>query len=136
MSLARATFSAVCHLPYLRVQCPVCTIEPSAAVPCGGWFYFLQWLKTTDANLTFIGDPIPGFNAPEDLTTRAAQSTKVTYCSSRINNICGGSCTVYNGGPACLDAPATVCLYAPHDVGFCDRSGYVFFHHAALRPRS
>ncbi|KAL1750618.1 hypothetical protein FB107DRAFT_294462 [Schizophyllum commune] len=84
---------------------------------------FLQWLKTTDANLTFIGDPIPGFNAPDGLTTRAAQSTKVTYCSSRINNICGGSCTVYNGGPACLDAPATVCLYATHDVGFCDRAG-------------
>ncbi|KAL1680193.1 hypothetical protein EV122DRAFT_262522 [Schizophyllum commune] len=70
-----------------------------------------------------IGDPIPGFNAPEGLTTRAAQSTMVTFCSSRIGNICGGACNVYNGGPTCIAAPDTVCLSATHDVGFCDRAG-------------
>ncbi|KAL1658211.1 hypothetical protein GGF50DRAFT_67701 [Schizophyllum commune] len=84
---------------------------------------FLQWLKTTDASLTFIGDPILGFTSSEGLTPREKSSMKVTYCSSCINNICGGSCTVYNGGPVCLDAPATVCLYAIHDVGLYDRAG-------------
>ncbi|KAL1747106.1 hypothetical protein HDZ31DRAFT_80688 [Schizophyllum fasciatum] len=84
---------------------------------------FVEWLKTTDANLTFIGDPIPGYNAPEGLVSRAAQATWVSYCSKRIGNICGGDCTVYNGGPRCLNAPDTVCLAANHDVGFCDRAG-------------
>ncbi|KAI3998128.1 hypothetical protein K525DRAFT_275569 [Schizophyllum commune Loenen D] len=31
---------------------------------------FLQWLKTTDASLTFIGDPILGFTSSEGLTPR------------------------------------------------------------------
>ena len=47
----------------------------------------------------------------------------VTYCSHRTQNVCGGPCTVYNGGAACLNAPDTNCLSATANVGFCDRSG-------------
>ncbi|KAM5536118.1 hypothetical protein V8D89_010217, partial [Ganoderma adspersum] len=77
----------------------------------------LNWIKTTDAELTIVGAPI------NLLAPRSAQNTMVTYCNKRINNVCGGSCTVYNGGAACLDAPGTTCLAATHNVGFCDRGG-------------
>ena len=77
----------------------------------------LTWLSTTDAELTFVGAPI------NPLAPRSAQNTMVTYCNKRSNNVCGGSCTVYNGGAACLDAPGTSCLAAPHNFAFCDRGG-------------
>jgi len=80
---------------------------------------FLNWLATTDANLTFIGDPID----TTGISRRAAASTMVTYCSSRVVDVCGGACTVYNGGAACLAAPDTQCLAATNNVGFCDRGG-------------
>ncbi|EPT02367.1 hypothetical protein FOMPIDRAFT_1029397 [Fomitopsis schrenkii] len=82
----------------------------------------INWLKTTDAELTFIGNPIPGVNAPEGLTSREALDTTVTYCNRRIDNVCGGACTVYTGGATCLNAPDTACLAATHNVGFCDRA--------------
>ena len=85
----------------------------------------INWLKTTDAELTFIGEPIPGINAPEGLSSREALVTTVTYCSVPIDNICGGSCTVYTGGAACLNAPGTSCLAATNNVAFCSSSGYV-----------
>ncbi|RPD58872.1 hypothetical protein L227DRAFT_612620 [Lentinus tigrinus ALCF2SS1-6] len=48
---------------------------------------FLNWLDTTDANITYIGEPIDR-NAP-----RAADSVMVTYCSKRTQGVgCGGSC--------------------------------------------
>ncbi|TFK84436.1 hypothetical protein K466DRAFT_602012, partial [Polyporus arcularius HHB13444] len=59
---------------------------------------FLKWLDTTDAEITYIGKPING-SVP-----RAAQNVMVTYCSSRTQNVCGGTCTVYNGPAACLAA--------------------------------
>ncbi|KAM5543294.1 hypothetical protein V8D89_003168 [Ganoderma adspersum] len=77
----------------------------------------MNWLKTTDAELTFLGTPI------NPLAPRSAQNTMVTYCSRRINNVCGGDCTVYNGGATCLNAPGTNCLAATNNVGFCDRAG-------------
>ncbi|KAL0061014.1 hypothetical protein AAF712_012187 [Marasmius tenuissimus] len=75
-----------------------------------------DWIATTDADLTFIGDPI-------DLTKRAPLNTMVVYCSQRTQNICGGACTVYNGNARCLNAPNTNCLRATTNVGFCDRAG-------------
>ena len=77
----------------------------------------MHWIATTDAELTFVGEPI------NPLTPRSAQITTVTYCNKRINDVCGGSCTVYSGGAACLDAPGTNCLSATNNVGFCDRGG-------------
>ena len=85
----------------------------------------MNWLRTTDADLTFVGEPIPGVNAPEGLTSRDAQNTIATYCTKRNDNVCGGSCSVYNGGATCIDAAGTSCLKATNNVGFCDRSGYV-----------
>ncbi|KAI0766879.1 hypothetical protein BD413DRAFT_605659 [Trametes elegans] len=76
-----------------------------------------HWLATTDAELTFIGEPI------NPLTPRAAQNTIVTYCTKRTQNVCGGSCSVYNGGATCLAAPYTTCLAATHNIGFCNRDG-------------
>lgn len=76
-----------------------------------------HFLATTDAELTFIGEP---FNP---LAKRAAQATTVTFCTKRIGNICGGTCTVYNGGATCLDAANTTCMSATQDVGFCDELG-------------
>ncbi|KAI0739157.1 hypothetical protein C8Q80DRAFT_1222341 [Daedaleopsis nitida] len=77
----------------------------------------MHWLATTNAELTFIGKPI------NPLAARSAQTTIVTYCSQRIDNVCGGACTVYNGNHACLNAPNTNCLSATTNVGFCDRGG-------------
>ena len=77
----------------------------------------LTWLATTDANLTFIGDSV-GMNSK-----RAADSIMVIFCPDRTQNVCGGSCSVYNGGAACLNAPNTNCLSATANVGFCDHSG-------------
>ena len=85
----------------------------------------INWLKTTNAELTFVGNPIPGVNAPEGLVSREALDTTVTYCSQRIDSVCGGACTVYTGGATCLNAPDTNCLAATNNVGFCDRAGYV-----------
>ncbi|KAI5888719.1 uncharacterized protein SCHCODRAFT_02671276 [Schizophyllum commune H4-8] len=81
----------------------------------------IHWLQTTDAELTFVGEPIPGVNAPEDhaLDRRAALNTVVTYCNRRVNDVCGGACTVYNGQAKCLSAPGTNCLAATNNVGFC-----------------
>ena len=77
----------------------------------------LTWLATTDANITYVGEPL------NPLAPRAAQTTTVTYCSSRQGNTCGGACSVYVGNPTCLRAPNTNCLMATANVGFCDRSG-------------
>lgn len=74
-----------------------------------------HWLATTDANLTFIGE------RPNPLSPRSAQSTYLIYCTKRAGNVCGGSCTVYNGGAACIYAPSTECMSATQDVGFCDK---------------
>ena len=73
----------------------------------------MHWLATTDAELTFVGKPL------NPLAPRSAQDTTVTYCSIRIDDICGGPCTVYNGGATCLNAPNTNCLFATGEVTFC-----------------
>ncbi len=77
----------------------------------------LHWIATTDAELTFVGAPI------NPLAPRAAQNTMVTYCNTRINGVCGGICTVYNGGAKCLNAPGTNCLAATKNVAFCSSGG-------------
>ncbi|THH33243.1 hypothetical protein EUX98_g968 [Antrodiella citrinella] len=74
----------------------------------------LNWLATTDAQVTFVGK-FAAELTPLDIT--------VTYCNRRTNNLCGGDCTVYVGGQKCLNAPDTQCLGANHDVSFCDRAG-------------
>ncbi|KAJ8490007.1 hypothetical protein ONZ51_g2599 [Trametes cubensis] len=74
-----------------------------------------HWLATTDAELNFVG----ARSSP--LEPRSAQNTFLVYCTERIGNACGGSCTVYNGGAACIDAPGTECMAASLDVGFCDK---------------
>ncbi|KAJ3571859.1 hypothetical protein NP233_g3472 [Leucocoprinus birnbaumii] len=76
-----------------------------------------HWLSTTDAELTYVGKPY------HPLSPREAQNTRVVYCNTRNFNVCGGSCTVYNGGATCLSAPGTQCLFATQNVGFCDRGG-------------
>ncbi|KAF8957179.1 hypothetical protein BDZ97DRAFT_1763135 [Flammula alnicola] len=80
---------------------------------------FKNWLATTDAKLTFIGDPI----TDENIDRRAPLNTIVTYCDTRVDNVCGGTCTVYSGGATCLDAWGTNCLAATNNVAFCDQGG-------------
>ena len=77
----------------------------------------MYWIANTDAVLTFIGDTI------NPLSSRSADTTSVTYCSTRIDSVCGGRCTIYNGGATCLNAPDTNCLAATKNVGFCSSSG-------------
>lgn len=81
---------------------------------------FKDWLDNTDAEITYIGKPLGDLS---DLSKRNPLDTSVTYCSGRVDNVCGGPCTVYNGGATCLNAPGTNCLFATNNVGFCDRSG-------------
>ena len=81
---------------------------------------FKHWLATTDANVTFHGKPLGDLS---DISKRNALDTMVTYCNTQIDNVCGGLCTVYNGGANCLSAPGTACLFATNNVGFCDSDG-------------
>ena len=80
----------------------------------------LTWLATTDAKLAFVGEPISGRSSDKD--KRATEDIMVVYCSSRSQGLCGGACTVYNGGATCLNAPGTNCLSATGNVAFCDHS--------------
>ncbi|KAI0644273.1 hypothetical protein C8Q79DRAFT_138064 [Trametes meyenii] len=81
---------------------------------------FTHWLSVTDATLTFVGGD---FNDSIPLSRRAAQITTVTYCTKRVGNTCGGECTVYKGGAACVDTSKIQCLAANKNVGFCDKKG-------------
>ncbi|KAJ3974380.1 hypothetical protein EV361DRAFT_895097 [Lentinula raphanica] len=47
----------------------------------------------------------------------------VVYCSDRTVNVCGGACTVYNGGATCLSAPKLT----EHQLPFCDEQRRVLF---------
>lgn len=92
----------------------------------------LHWRRTTDAEIIFNGRPISGLMAPPaGIFTRAAQATGfVTYCNVRTaDNKCGGTCTVYAGGPACVSAPHTTCYYVSSNfqnaVSVCGGPGYV-----------
>ena len=77
----------------------------------------VRWLATTNAELTFIGEPM------NPLAPRAAPFTVVTYCTTvEDNDICGGECRVYVGGSACIDAPGTQCISATRDIGHCSGS--------------
>ena len=76
-----------------------------------------DWLATTDANITYIGQP---GGSPSDLSKRQLPQTTVVFCTSQSGALCGGSCSMYTGGPACLAAPSTACLMATRDVSFCD----------------
>ncbi|KAL4256879.1 hypothetical protein AB1N83_011634 [Pleurotus pulmonarius] len=77
---------------------------------------FDDWLRTTDAKLTFIG------NASESHTRRNTLSTRIVYCNRQVGSICGGECKVYDGDETCLSAPGTACLMATSNVAFCNRS--------------
>ncbi|KAH9889012.1 hypothetical protein C8Q73DRAFT_709346 [Cubamyces lactineus] len=74
-----------------------------------------HWLATTDAELNFVGA------RSSTLGPRSSQNTILVYCTERSGTTCGGSCTVYDGGAACIDAPGTECMAASIDVGFCDK---------------
>ena len=79
---------------------------------------FKHWLANTDADVTFHGKPLGDL---ADLHKRNALDTIVTYCTKRIDDLCGGTCNVYNGGATCIPASGTSCLSATNNVGFCDR---------------
>ncbi|KXN83100.1 hypothetical protein AN958_01851 [Leucoagaricus sp. SymC.cos] len=78
----------------------------------------MNWLETTDANLTYVGEPT--YN---QLPPGSAQETTVVFCNRLVGNDCGGNCTVVTGKATCLPAPGTKCLAATQNVGFCDRGG-------------
>ncbi|KAL1710862.1 hypothetical protein EV121DRAFT_191765 [Schizophyllum commune] len=75
--------------------------------------HHLHWLRTTDAELIYIGHPAHEIAEPMDILTRATHATGfVTHCNVRTtDNKCGGTCTVYAGGPTCVSAPHTTCYY-------------------------
>ncbi|KAH7103669.1 hypothetical protein BKA62DRAFT_608023, partial [Auriculariales sp. MPI-PUGE-AT-0066] len=60
---------------------------------------FLEWLSTTDSELTFIGQQID-----VDLA-KHQQSVRVVYYSFRQNTVWSCPHTAYNGGPSCINAP-------------------------------
>ncbi|KAK0489748.1 hypothetical protein EDD18DRAFT_1188137 [Armillaria luteobubalina] len=116
-------FSILAHLFALAAMAAVGsaspTPEPAPAAFIWSDVEFDHWLATTDAEITYYGNT----GAPNPLASRAALNTRVVYCSSRTNSVCGGHCTVYDGGATCLNAPNTACLGATNNVGFCDRGG-------------
>ena len=81
---------------------------------------YKHWLENTDAVVTFHGKPLGDLSS---LSKRNALNTVVTYCTQRIDDICGGTCQTYNGGATCINSPGTSCLIATSNVGFCDRGG-------------
>ncbi|KAJ3509170.1 hypothetical protein NLJ89_g5361 [Agrocybe chaxingu] len=115
-------FFALAKLFVLAAMAVVGSASPTPEVVPASFIWtdaeFDHWLATTDAEITYYGN-----TAPNPLAPRAALNTRVTYCSTRIENLCGGACTVYDGGATCLDAPNTNCLAATNNVGFCDRGG-------------
>ena len=74
----------------------------------------MHWLATTDANVTYVGEP---FNPL--ITPPTPDFTVVTYCDRRIDNVCGGFCRMYRGGATCLNAVGTQCISATNNVGHC-----------------
>ncbi|KAH6910906.1 hypothetical protein BKA70DRAFT_1370781 [Coprinopsis sp. MPI-PUGE-AT-0042] len=74
-----------------------------------------HWIATTDAKLTFVGS--------NERSGVGIQAIRVVYCNRRTNNVCGGACTIYDGGNRCLAAPGTQCLSATGNVSFCNRGG-------------
>ena len=78
---------------------------------------FKHWLANTDSEVIFHGKPLSDLS---DLHKRNPLNTIVTYCTNRIEYLCGGQCHVYNGGATCIDAPYTNCLSATNNVEFCD----------------
>ncbi|KAI0666859.1 hypothetical protein C8Q78DRAFT_426444 [Trametes maxima] len=83
---------------------------------------FDNWLATTDANLTFIGDAEPRALI-NPFGRRATTKTRVTMCDKQVGSVCGGTCTIYKGGPACVGAQGIACIAATANVGFCTLSG-------------
>ena len=57
---------------------------------------FKDWLANTDADITYVGEPIDNTRRSADpdtsLTKRA--NVMVTYCTKRTQNVCGGTCNV------------------------------------------
>ncbi|TFL05296.1 hypothetical protein BDV98DRAFT_561783 [Pterulicium gracile] len=102
---ASAAFAAISGSAAAAVEQAQVTVMTNAQMDA--------WLATTDAKLTYITDG----------TARSPLNTRVVYCNRRTQNVCGGSCTVYNGNAKCLGAPGTQCLSATTNVGFCDRGG-------------
>ena len=76
----------------------------------------LTWLSTTDANITYTSGPV---------SRDVGGNVMVVYCTKRTQSVCGGECTVYNGGAKCINAPGTSCLMATANVGFCDRGNCI-----------
>ncbi|KAH6910904.1 hypothetical protein BKA70DRAFT_1219990 [Coprinopsis sp. MPI-PUGE-AT-0042] len=74
-----------------------------------------HWIATTDAKLTFVGS--------NERSGVGIQAIRVVYCNRRMGNLCGGACTIYEGGTKCLEAPGTQCLFATGNVRVCDRVG-------------
>lgn len=109
-SNANTVSSLLCYKPTLiATVCQVATSVVSVAE-------MKNWLATTDANLTFIGEPIENLGISPFVTT-------VTYCSTRAGSLCSGPCTVFTGSNVCLNAPDTNCLSATGNVAFCDHAG-------------
>src|ERR1700734_1769636 len=98
------------HLPSL----PIAYFAPQ--VNLVGIEQYKRWLedREADSEITYLGKRLD----LSDLSKRNPLDTSVTYCTDRIDNLCGGSCTSYNGGPTCLAAPGTSCLFATNNVGF------------------
>ena len=104
------TFTHHCgHCSHFASQVNLITIEQ-----------YKHWLENTDAVVTFHGKPLGDLSS---LSKRNALNTVVTYCTQRIDDICGGTCQTYNGGATCINSPGTSCLIATNNVGFCDRGG-------------
>ncbi|TEB27763.1 hypothetical protein FA13DRAFT_856227 [Coprinellus micaceus] len=77
-----------------------------------------HWIANTNATLKFVGaEP----NVPGTLRKRGAQSTRLVYCTLRTGGTCGGTCTVYNGNAACVNAPGTACIQASSPIAFCSK---------------
>ncbi|PBK69394.1 uncharacterized protein ARMOST_14353 [Armillaria ostoyae] len=111
-----ANFFALAAMAVVGSASP--TPEPAPAAFLWTDAEFDHWLATTDAKITYHGN-----TTSNPLARRAALTTRVTYCTSRTQDVCGGTCNVYDGGATCLNAPGTACLAATNNVGFCDRAG-------------
>jgi hypothetical protein len=129
MRFAALTSSIIAAFSLLVVATPtpeVCnttfTITAHCSLCLAGQFdhleQFKDWLDKTESDVTFIGKRLGDLS---DLSKRNALDTVVIFCNSKVGNVCGGTCTVYSGGPACIPALGTNCLSATKDVGFCDR---------------
>ena len=101
-------FTITAHIAHFASQINLITVDQ-----------YKHWLENTDA-VTFHGKPLCDLS---DLSKRNALNTIVTYCTEKIDDLCGGTCQYTMAERPAMVASGTNYLAATNNVGFYDDGG-------------